>query len=223
MNAIEHETLWRFVRGDLEVPEFEAWLYAHTAPEALLGPELSLVLLSADYRKPFVIADISRDLEALLRPALTCECLAVADKAIIPMGMDGQEKRFFASVCEVHRHSTPLWWLSLERCKTCGQYWVMAAEERIYDDYFLKRLNDEEVRDIIERHSWPADFLSYESVLKHGLQLGKACRFADPFSRSLIWTAHDLKRERPSITYAEIADLLGVDQQAVVELLSAKE
>jgi hypothetical protein len=45
-----YDTLWRFLGGDLPVPEFEQWVYADPALEAMLGPELYLTVIETDYR-----------------------------------------------------------------------------------------------------------------------------------------------------------------------------
>lgn len=218
MNQSDLETLWKFVRGDLTAPDFEVWLYAHKELEAGLGNALYLELRSANYRHHEDVFDVREKLRTSLRPPLKCECLPLSGLAVIPMGCDGLDQRFFATVEEVRAYGRDLWWLHMSRCKVCGQNWMIAQEERIYDDYMLKRLTTEEARQIVENGKWPDDFLTYEKVLKVGQTFSKACRFLDPMSYSLIDTVKDLKRGRPDITKAEMSALLGITIEHVSEL-----
>jgi hypothetical protein len=219
MNQNDLETLWKFVRGDLAAPEFESWLYNNEKLEDALGSALHFELISANYRNHEDVFDIQEKLRTFLRPPLKCECLPLPDRTIIPMGCDGLDKRFFATVQEIRSYERNLWWLHLSHCKVCGQNWMIAQEERIYDDYMVKRLTEEEASLIIHTDKWPDDFLTYEKVLKVGQALSKACRFFDPMSYSLIDTVKDLRRDRPEITTAEMATLLGITAEHVNELI----
>ena len=137
------------------------------------------------------------------------------------MGCDGLDQRFFATIREIRPYGRDLWWLHLSRCKICEQNWMIAQEERIYDDYMLKRLTTEDTRQIVGNDKWPDDFLTYEKVLKIGQKLSKACRFDDPMSYSLMDTIRDLRLNRPNITTAEIAALLDIDIEHVDMLIKA--
>ena len=213
--------LWSFVRGDMAVTDFEAWLYAETDLEPLLGESLHFELISADFKDRNAVFLLQRKVESLLRPLLKCECITLKDADMVPMGGDGDDERFFATVETVRQHGGGQWWLHLDRCRACGQHWMIASEERIYDDYYLKRLDAGKAGQINEDGLWPDDFMTYEKVLEQGLELGKACRFLDPMAKSLVWTAQELKAARPNITPAEIADLLGIDVDHVGRLLVA--
>jgi len=129
--------------------------------------------------------------------------------------------RFFATIEEIRAYGPDLWWLRMSCCKVCGQNWMIAQEERIYDDYMLKRLTTEDTRQIVEEDKWPGDFLTYEKVLKIGQKLSRACRFDDPMSYSLIDTIRDLRLNRSNITTAEIAALLDIDIEHVDMLIKA--
>jgi len=211
-------TLWEFVRGDLAVPEFEAWLYSHDDVEAALGSTLYLEVISADYRSSYEIFDVREKLRSILPAPLDCLCITLPNLAIIPMGGDGLDRQFFATVREVQRYGRELWWLQLERCSACGQNWLVAQEERIYDDYMLKRLNADEAGNIVDKDRWPDDFRTYEAVLEVGKQLSNAYRFADPMSPTLIHTIQELKLSRPKITEQEVAELLGITPEHVAAL-----
>jgi hypothetical protein len=214
-------TLWKFVRGDLAIAKFEAWLYDQNGLEALLGGDLYHEVISANYGSPYQADDVREKLRAALRPPLTCECMTLSDTAVVPMGGDGLDNRFFATIEQVRPYGRDLWWLRLSRCRVCGQNWMIAQEERIYDDHFLKRLNVDEARSIVDNDSWPDDFLTYEKVLKLGRQVSKACHFFDPMAHSLIDTVRDLIRKRPNITVTEIADLLGIEVEHAKTLVAS--
>jgi len=215
-------TLWEFVRGDLAVPEFEAWLYNHDDLEATLGGNLYLEAISANYRNSDEVFDIRQKLHAALPPPSGCLCITLPNLAIVPMGGDGLDERFFATVAEVQPYGRDLWWLHLSRCRVCGQNWMVAQEERLYDDYMLKRLSAHEAGAIVDRDQWPSDFLTYENVLEVGKRLSRAYRFADPLSPTLIDTVRDLKLKRPEITEPEIAGLLGIDPDHVARLIARR-
>jgi hypothetical protein len=151
-------------------------------------------------------------------PLLNCHCSVLTDLAVIPMGGDGLDERVFATVDRVCDHGGAQWWLYLSRCSRCGQYWMIAQEERIYDEYFLKRLPDEEVDAIHAEQRWPEDFLAYEQVLQIGRAHGPPFTFLDRHSPTLINTIADLRRERPTITTDRIADLLGISAKRVSRL-----
>ncbi|WP_443747188.1 hypothetical protein [Asticcacaulis solisilvae] len=202
---------WRFVRGDMPADRFETWLYAQDNLEAAFGADLWLDLISADYRNPAAVFDMAERLKAILPRTQSCECVILPDLAVVPMGGDGLDQRFFATMKTFARHGPDLWWLYADRCKACGQAWMVAQEERIYDDYFIRRLTDEEVVSIAKR-VWPVDFLTYEKILVVGRRLSKACRFVDPLSYSLVDTARRLLADRPDMTVADLAGLLGVSE-----------
>ena len=98
---------------------------------------------------------------------------------------------------------------------------MIAQEERVFDEYFLRRLTDDEVAGIKQSH-WPDDFSSYERVLNTGNLFATPCIFLDSMSSSLIWSAHDLRDARPDISVDEIARLLGVTVDNAKRLLKAK-
>jgi hypothetical protein len=137
------------------------------------------------------------------------------------MGGDGLDERVFATLEMVRDHGGDRWWLYLSKCSACSQYWMVAQEERIFDDYFLRRLTAQQAREVIDEGRWPAEFITYERVLNVGRMLSRPCVFMDALSSSLIWTAQDLRKERPDISIEEIADLIGVSPAAVSRLLAA--
>lgn len=138
------------------------------------------------------------------------------------MGGDGLDERVFATVENVVDHGGDAWWLHLSQCRACGQHWMIAQEERIFDEHFLRRLSVDEANRISVNANWPVEFLSYESVLKTGHALHiRPCVFLERLAWSLVCTAEDLRKERPDISVEEIAFLLGVTATQAKRLLAA--
>lgn len=135
------------------------------------------------------------------------------------MGGDGLDERVFATLETTCKYGADLWWLYLSKCNACAQDWMVAQDERIYDNYYLKRLGPSEARETRENGRWPDDFITYERVLKLGRTLSRPWTFLDPRSPALIWTAEDLMRERSDITVEEIAYLLAIEPEAAARLL----
>lgn len=135
------------------------------------------------------------------------------------MGGDGQDERVFATLSNIRDHSADLWWLYLSRCSACEQDWLVAQDDRIYDNYYLKRLDPADSRDITNGARWPDDFITYERVLRLGRTLSQPWTFLDPRSPALVCTAEDLMKERPDITVDEIAYLLAIEPKAAARLL----
>lgn len=138
------------------------------------------------------------------------------------MGGDGFDERVFATIENVVDHGGDAWWLHLSQCHACGQHWMIAQEERIFDEHFLRRLNINEANRISTNGEWPAEFLSYERVLKIGHAMGiRPCVFLERLSPSLVWTAEDLRKERPDISVEEVGLLLGVTAAQAKRLLAS--
>jgi len=137
------------------------------------------------------------------------------------MGGDGLDEKLLATLESVKKHGGVQWWLYLGRCRVCRQDWLVAQEERIYDEHFLQRLNPHEAERVIVQGIWPDTFISYERVLRIGQSLTNPCRFLDPRAVSLISTVEDLRKERPEISAAEIADLLGIGVNHSTKLMAA--
>jgi len=140
-----------------------------------------------------------------------CCCAELEDLAIIGMGdSEGLDERVFATFDLVQNHGSEQWWLYVSTCKVCAQNWMIAQEERIHDNYCLKRLDPEAMQGIIDKSLWPDDFLRFEQVLRLERESGRVARFLDPRSPALIDTANDLRRERPEIPVEDIAYVLAI-------------
>jgi len=151
----------------------------------------------------------------------SCFCASLPDLAVVHMGGDGTDERVFATFEIARDHGGDLWWLYLSRCSACGQDWMVAQEERIYDDYYLRRLDPAVAQRIVTEQVWPDEFITYERVLKIGRTMSWPFTYLERLSPALVDTAKDLRRERPEITVLEIAHLLGVPPGCAAQLLQA--
>jgi len=151
-----------------------------------------------------------------------CICASLSDLAHIAMGDSQQrDEKFLATIEEVLRAGEGLWWLYLGKCRVCAQDWLVAQEERIYDEHFLKRLQPVAAARILATGKWPDTFISYERLLRVGKSLATPCRFLNSMAASLLWTVEDLRKERPNISAAEIGGLLGVSEEHAAKLIIA--
>lgn len=158
----------------------------------------------------------------MIKASSSCCCASLPDLAAVPMGGDGLDERVFATVENVVNHGGDAWWLHLSQCCACGQHWMIAQEERIFDEHFMRRLTVDEANRILSVSDWPVEFSSYERVLKTGHTLSiRPCVFLERLAPSLVWTAEDLRRERPDISVEEIALLLGITPTQAKRLLAA--
>lgn len=204
--------LWAFVRGDIEPKAFEAWFFGQNGFEFTLGEELYFELLSADYQdRRDAIPKLREQLESVLEPLRNkrCECLKIKEMSAIDMGFDGYFEIVFEPLQEVVRYGEEKWWLSISNCSVCRTNWLVAEDQRIYDAYFMKRINGEAVA-LAQSGQWPTEFQTWESVLSVGRKVSNPPLFFDRYSGSLVWSVQDLLNERSDITKQEIAYLHGV-------------
>lgn len=148
-----------------------------------------------------------------------CCCKALADNPVIPMGGIGLDELVFASFRQTVRYGGDQWWLYVSTCLACRQNWMIAQDERIYDNYYLRRISPAQLQEIEDFGLWPDEFLTYEHVLKLGKAAGDVWAFLEPRSLALVTAAEDLRRERPDISVEEIASLLSVPVKQAAGLL----
>lgn len=150
-----------------------------------------------------------------------CCCPELDDLVIVGMGdPEGLDERIFKSLDIVKDHGDPQWWLYASKCSVCGQSWMVAQDERVHDNFCLKRLDESVMGGIVGRSEWPEDFLHYERVLRIERQAGKIAQFLDPHSPALIDTVTELRRERPDISVDDIAYALAVSPKSAGRLVS---
>jgi hypothetical protein len=130
------------------------------------------------------------------------------DLQVVPMGHHERQLRTLEVVL---LHGKPLWWLEINRCSACRQWWLLAAEERQNDVYCLRRMTDAEAEVVISGGPWPTDFHPYEDLIRLGIAAGVVFHFLD--SMDTRWTIADLARQRPGIRVSEIAKLVALDPE----------
>jgi hypothetical protein len=211
--------IWAFVRGDMDVQAFERWVYENTDKlSGCLEPRDFQVVLSADYRSPEDVRGVRdkfRDY-AMLSSSLPCRCVTLSSHAVVDMGEESDQ--CLASVERRYTRGEPLWWLWAGECTRCGQWWLVAQEERHNDVFCLRRMSSSEGQDLAQG-VWPPDFDTYESLLRLGKEAGRRVDFVDPESaKSLRWTIADLANARPGIRSSELASLLNLDPDLAAAL-----
>jgi hypothetical protein len=152
----------------------------------------------------------------------TCRCEVLPLLADVGMGEDDGVLGTFEREM---RHGEPLWWLAAERCRACGQWWLVAADERINDVFIMRRLADAEIETLRTDVEWPPDFLKFAEVLRVGRERGHSFLFDDPESPALVDTVVDLAREENEISVSRIAWLLQIERshaQRLAELAEAR-
>ncbi|WP_420381998.1 hypothetical protein [Novosphingobium sp.] len=202
--------LWAFARGDLSGETFEQWCFEQPELEDFLGNELHWEVVSADYANKEIVWHLRQTLADCLRALSKCECLALRDLAVVPMGGDLYQEKVFNSLDNIFVYGKDKWWLYVVECRVCLTNWLVAQDERIYDNFYLRRMNLAARQQIADTGDWPDEFITYESVLRLGRTLSNPCTFFDPHSPALVHTKADLRKERSDIIIEEIAYLLAI-------------
>jgi len=204
--------MWKFVRGDTSVSDFEEWVYSESSLEELLGEDLYMKIISANNSDKSAIWDVRKLLREYLdkNSELLCKCVTLSDSTVLGMGSENADEAFETLVRRKER-GMPFWWLLLYQCSKCQQWWLVGQEERHNDDFCLQRLKPDIADKIMHNNDWPDTFDKYETMLHWSHEAGHSVRFDDPMNSSLLYTVEDLARERPGIAISELAKLLNLD------------
>ena len=152
----------------------------------------------------------------------SCACNEIGDFAVIGMGAhDGLDDRVFATIKRDVRHGGDQWWLDAGTCAKCRQHWMVAQEERIHDNYCLKRITESEFRGIVDQNDWPDDFLRFEDVLRAERDAGQIASFLSVKDSPLVETVKELQSARPSISVDDIAYVLAISRSTAAKLMKA--
>lgn len=219
MTEEELRTCWEFVRGDMAGPDFERWLFVQVDLDKWLGEERHQQLQFADYRNLDELWTLRQELKSFLETSKQCECLSLRNLDVIRMGGDFYSEQVFAHFDPIMDYGQEKWWLYISHCRTCAQDWMIAQDDRIYDNFYLRRIPPSTRKTIEEGSQWPDEFLTYEQVLRLGRTTGEVWTFLNPRSPALIATAEDLRCERPDISFDEIAYLLAISVPDAARLL----
>ena len=139
------DDLWRFIRGDADVAAFEQWIYARTDElESRLGKQAALEVVAANSRSPEAVARVKELLREYAERVsnLECRCVTLPNVALMDMGEESEP--VLATIEQRLSRGEPFWWLWCGECTRCGQWWLVAQEERQNDVFCLRRLADGE-------------------------------------------------------------------------------
>ncbi len=212
------DILWKFVRGDLSIGEFEQFVYGTPQLRDYLGTDLHFKLIENDYKNKDATFQLKQSLAAHQRAAhpAECKCIELQDLAVIDMG---SHEAVFQTLNEVALRGQPYWWLYLSVCGKCSQHWLVAQEERQNDIFCLQRLDLKTARRVIDQGIWPSTFDRYEDLLTFGMQAGRTVRFFEPTkSISLKDTIVDVAKDRPGVPISHLSKLLNIDVEVLREI-----
>ena len=151
--------------------------------------------------------------------AKQCCCATLGDFAVVGMGdSEGRDERVFASLERIADHGGDQWWLYLSRCSVCQTDWMVAQEERIHDNFYLRRLSADDASAIIERGQWPEEFLRFEDVIRLGPDNNAYAKFFNP--DDLTDTVKELIEARSEITSGEVAYLFCLSDREAQRLMN---
>ena len=213
------EKCWYFIRGDTPEKEFEIWVYETSELEEVFSREFYMTLISTNYSSSEPIFVLKEKLEEAITELITRDCYCHTLPNLADVGM-GEHIHIMHSFEEKASYGEPLWWLRLEQCSVCEDYWMIGSEERINDVFIMKRLDSSTSKEIINNDLWPDDFKEFSSLLKIGKERGHSVRFLDSVSPALVHTVIDLAVAKPGIEAQEISDLLQISQLQTQSLIS---
>lgn len=217
------EPIWQVLRGDRSVTDFEAWFYRNEAALLpYLGEELHHDVLWLNFKNHNELVRLLPRLERVVAPFQLCACQRLGQHAVFPMGFDRQDERFHATVKELANGGEAKWWLTLGQCTCCGQHWMVACDQTVFDLYLADRLSPKQASAIVDTGQWPEDFSSYERVLQLCTTRGGAQTRLDPDSWLAQSIVKQLKKTRPKITNGDIGVLLGLSEAEVADILDDK-
>lgn len=157
---------------------------------------------------------------ALMETRDSCLCLQLEDLAVVGMGgPNGFGGRVFSTLKEVRKHGGPQWWLYASTCSACGQGWMIAQDDRVHDNFIMRRIESKTIYQIVKDGDWPDYFQRCEEVLRIESKSGKVAHFLNPQDPALFATAYDLRCERPDISIEDIAFALAISTESARHLL----
>ncbi len=153
----------------------------------------------------------------------SCVCIQLPDLSVVLMGA-GAQYAVYEKVSEtlevVKSRGEPYEWVSAQRCRQCGQDWLVGTELGHIDVLCLRRLTPEAADRLLKDDIWPSDFDKYATLLRLGKEAGRIGGWIDGMDPSLStipWTIARLPRETPGIHISELAELLNLDVAVAVK------
>ena len=213
------ENCWYFIRGDTPEKEFEKWVYETPELEELFSEDFYMTLISTDYSMSGPVFILKEKLEEAIRGLITRDCYCHTLPNLADVGM-GEHNHIMQSFEEKASYGDPLWWLHLEQCSVCKDFWMVGSEERINDVFIMKRMLPVESHKIINESLWPDDFKKFATLLRIGRERGHSVRFINPVSPALVSTVIDLAIAEPGIKTQELSELLQISLLQTEALIS---
>jgi hypothetical protein len=141
------------------------------------------------------------------------------DFAVVALGeAEGRDQALHQALKNLRDFGREKHWLYLAQCKVCDQHWMVAQEDRIHDNIYLKRLTAPAACEILEFGAWPSDFLKFEDVIRLGPDNGSFSVFLDPHAH--LVTIKQLVEERRDISAADVAYLLCLSEKEAGMLMA---
>lgn len=169
MQRAARDVIRGFIVGRTPAKAFEEWLYAASEVEAELGPDLHLELISTDYGDASAVLSAREKLRLFAAAHFPEDCLCplMDDSDGTGMGTDRdqQVRRTFEQLTE-YGPQRP--WLTLCRCRDCGQHWLVAQEAEMNDATYYRRASPEIAARILEAKQWPPIFETIGDVMAAG-------------------------------------------------------
>jgi hypothetical protein len=147
-----------------------------------------------------------------------CTCILLPDSATVLMGCYRLWDEASKTLEEVKQRGKPYYWLSANKCRQCGQWWLVAQEEH-NDVWCLRRLNQETTDHLLKDDIWPSDFDKYATLLALAKEAGRRVLWIEGMDPVVFFIPiAELARETPGIHISKIAELLNLDTSTAMML-----
>ncbi len=94
-----------------------------------------------------------------------CTCILLPDSANVIMEASRLWNEVHKTLGEIKQRGEPYWWLLANKCRQCGQWWLVAQVEQL-DVWCLRRLSQETANRLLNEDLWPPDFEDYSTLLR---------------------------------------------------------
>lgn len=160
------ENIWKFVRGDTLLYEFEEWFYQTEELESQMPADLHFEVLSFNFKKhsDTELKAIKKQLREWLESTYQyqCPCIKLQDfdeRFDIQASYNIKEYTLILnhlenscqSICAKNDH------MKMLLCLHCNTHWYI-GNDLFRDGFLLKRLNTTEITNIQNLNQWPTDF-----------------------------------------------------------------
>lgn len=166
------ESLWSFIRGDLDEDNFEKWLYINSELLYALDKIFYVNLVSISYSDKSEVNALKKMLfEVLAHQPNSCLCDAIPNSTCLYPFLEEERNIWdnylnltqiyasienFSGVPPIHKSR---WYQPVEIgcCNKCNTWWFRTFEESEFCGYYLIRLKPQEAALMIKSSDWPND------------------------------------------------------------------